>query len=159
MRNPSLIAGLAFGLCLAGAFDSRAAEAWTLQSRGGPDGKLCSLTTDDRGRALSISLSHVGASTDQGVVGIAFKDPSLVKPGTKTLATLEFDNGTRESHRLEASPGKPLLIPIVASDLADVFRTFSESRKLTVTTRYGSTSFSLEGMADRIPALRDCASS
>ena len=159
MRSFSYIAVLASGLCLAGAANSLAAEAWTLQSRDGPNGKICSLSTIDRGRALSISLSHVGASTDQGVVGILFKDASLVKPGTKTLATLEFDNGTNERRRLEASPGEPLLIPIFASDLDGVFRAFSESRTLKVTTRYGSTSFSLDGMADRIPALRECAGS
>jgi hypothetical protein len=42
--------------------------------------------------------------------------------------------------------------------LQDALQTFSGSRKLTVATRYGSTSFSLDGLANRIPALRDCAS-
>jgi len=159
MRNHSHIIALACALCLAGAIDGRAAGTWTLQSNDGPSGKNCTLTTTDDGRPLSISLSHVKGETDQSVVGISFKDPNLVKPGTKTLATLDFDNGTSERRRLEAPPGEPLLIPMVASDLDGVLRPFSESRSLKVTTRYGSTTFSLAGLADQIPALRDCAGS
>ena len=73
------------------------------------------------------------------------------------MATLEFGNGVSKSHRVELAPSGTIQIPIVALGVEDVLQTFSESRGLTIATRFGSTSFSLEGIADRLPALRDCA--
>jgi hypothetical protein len=40
----------------------------------------------------------------------------------------------------------------------DLLQDFAESRQLRVTTRIGSTSFSLDGIADHIPDLRRCTS-
>jgi hypothetical protein len=157
MRRTSSIVAFACIAWLADATHCMAAETWTLQNEDGPNGKTCSLSTIDRGRALSFSLST--SSTDQGVIRISFEDPELVQPGTKTLATLEFDNGTRERHRLEASSDGPLLIPIVASNMDDALQSLSASRTLKITTRYGSTSFTLDGIADHMPALRHCADS
>lgn len=135
-----------------------AAETWTLDSQAGDKGKSCSLSRTDRGRSFSVSLAYLSEAGDQGVVGLAFNEPKLMQGAKKALATLTFDNGTSESHRIEVTPAGPLLVPIVALNLPDVLQTFSQSRKLTVATRYGSTSFSLDGLANRIPALRDCAS-
>ncbi len=151
MRGTHLIP-LACVACLAAAPDA-AAEAWTLRSHDGRDGKTCSLSTIDRGRPLSITVSTV----DDGIVGIAFADPKVVRAGTKTLATIELDNGARSDHRLEAMADGSSLIPIVTSNVQDVLKDFAESRQVRVTTRVGTTSFSLEGIADHIPDLRRCA--
>jgi hypothetical protein len=156
MRGSHLIS-LACVASLAAA-PGAAAEAWTLRSHDGQDGKTCSLSTVDRGRALAITVSPVAPAADQGIVGIAFKDPTVVRAGTKTLATFELDNGTRGDHRLEAMADGSSLIPIVTANVQDVLQHFAESRQLRVTTRVGTTSFSLDGIADHIPALRRCAS-
>lgn len=159
MRRPSHLALLAWIACLAESAISLAGEPWSLQSHDGQNGKTCSLSTSDRGRALAISVSLAAPSTDQGIVGISFDDPKVVRAGTKTLATLEFDNGARGDHRLEAMTGGSSLIPIVTSNVQDVLRTLSESQKLRIATRFGSTSFSLDGIADHISDLRQCAGS
>ena len=75
----------------------------------------------------------------------------------KALATLEFSNGANESHRVEVAPSGTIQIPIVALTVDEVLQTFSESQRLTVATRFGSPSFSLEGFAIRMSALRSCA--
>jgi hypothetical protein len=157
MRAATLIC--AVYVAIAGtAHDAGAGEAWTLDSHAKGNGKNCSLSRTDRGRMFSVTLSLLPAD-DQGVIGLAFAEPKLMKGAKKALATLTFDNGTSESHRIEATPAGPLLVPIVTLNLPDVLQTFSESRKLTVATRYGSTSFSLDGLASRVAALRDCAGS
>jgi hypothetical protein len=138
--------------------ETTAAEAWTLDSHAQGNGKTCSLSRTDRGRSFSVTLSLL-PDDNQGVIGLAFAEPKLMQGAKKGLATLTFDNGTSESHRIEVTPAGPLLVPIVTLDLPDVLQTFSESRKLTVATRYGSTSFNLDGLGNRIGALRDCAGS
>ncbi len=158
MHHTPQLALLVCIACLAGAADSTAAGTWTLRSQDGQNGKICSLSTTDQGRPFSISVSRISRSTDQGVVGVLFEDPKVVQAGTKTLARLEFDNGTSGSHRLEAKPGGASLVPIVASSVQDSLRAFSESRRLTIVTRIGSTSFSLDGIADHVPELFQCAS-
>jgi hypothetical protein len=134
-----------------------AAEAWTLDSRSDANGKLCSLSRMDDGRPFSITLTFVPDTRDQAVVRLSFNEPKLMQGAKKALATLEFDNGASQSHRVELAPGGTIQIPIVALGVEDVLQTFSQSESLTVATRFGSTSFSLEGIADRLPALRDCA--
>jgi hypothetical protein len=131
-------------------------ETWKLDSQAGDRGKSCSLSRTDRGRTFSVTLA-VLPGDDQGVIGLAFDEPGLMKGAKKALATLTFDNGSSESHRIELTPAGPLLVPIVSLSLQDALQTFAGSRKLTVATRYGSTSFSLDGLANRIPALRECA--
>ena len=136
-----------------------AAEEWTLDSRTDGNGKSCSLSRVDRGRPFSIALALLPETTNQAVIRLSFSEPKLIQGAKKALATLEFDNGTSEVHRVEAAPNGAILIPIVALKVEDVLQTFSESQKLTVATRFGSTSFSLGGVAKRISALRDCAGS
>lgn len=156
MRGTSHLILLACVASLAAA-SGAAAETWTLRSHDGQNGKGCSLSTTDRGRALSITVSPVAPAADQAIVGIAFKDPTVVRAGTKTLATIELDNGARGDHRLEAMSDGSSLIPIVTSNVQDVLQDFAKSRQLRVTTRIGTTSFSLDGIADHIPDLRRCA--
>jgi hypothetical protein len=139
------------------AHDAAGGEAWILDSRTAGSTKSCSLSRTDSGRPISVSLALLPGATDQGVVGLTFDEPKLIGHAKKTLATLRFDNGTTEIHRVEATPAG-LLIPIVALDLEDLLQTFAASRNLTVTTRSGSRSLDLEGIGTRIPALRDCAS-
>jgi hypothetical protein len=155
MRPASLpyLACIAF---LAIAHDATGGEAWILDSRTAANTKSCSLTRTERGRTLSVTLTMAPGAPDQGVVGLTFDGPKLTGRAKKTLATLRFDNGTAESHRIEATPAG-LLIPIVALDLEDLLQTFAASRKLTVTTPSGSRALDLEGIGARIPALRDCA--
>jgi hypothetical protein len=134
-----------------------AGEAWVLDRQAGDKGQICSLSRMDRGRHFSLTLTPSGNATDQVVVGLAFDEPKLMQGAHKALATLEFDNGTSENHRIGLTPDGVLLVPIVTQDLQDILQTFSESKKLTVATRFGSTSFGLDGLGARIPALRDCA--
>lgn len=135
-----------------------AGEEWTLDSQTDGNSKSCSLSRVDRGRPFSIALAFLPDTTDQAMVRLSFSEPKLIQ-GAKALATLEFDNGTSEIHRVEVTPRGAIQIPIVALKVDDVLQTFSQSQKLTVATHFGSTSFSLEGIANRIPALRDCAGS
>ena len=155
MRPASRLVLFACIACF-GAASGAAGEAWTLQSRDGQNGKTCSLSTTDRGRAFAISVSLVAPAADQGIVGIAFDDPKVVRAGAKTLATIELDNGTVRNHRLEAMADGSSLIPIVTSNVQDVLQDFSEAGKLSIATRFGSTSFSLDGIAAHIPDLRRC---
>jgi hypothetical protein len=132
-------------------------DAWVLDGQAGDKGKICSLSRIDRGRHFSFTLTPSGDTTDEAVVGLAFDEPTLIQGAQKALATLEFDNGTSESHRIGLTSDGLLLVPIVTLNLRDVLQTFSESKNLTVATHFGSTSFSLNGLAARIPALRKCA--
>jgi hypothetical protein len=132
--------------------DASAGEAWVLDRQAGDKG--CSLSRMDRGRHFSLTLAP---STDQAVVGLAFDEPKLMQGAQKAVATLGFDDGTNESHRLGVAADGLLWMPIVVQDLQDTLQTFSNSTKLTVSTRFGSTSFGLDGLGARIPALRDCA--
>ena len=147
----------AFALLLGTSHGADAAEAWTLDSQSDANGKLCSLSRMDDGRPFSITLAFVPDTRDQAVVRLSFKEPELLRGAKKALATLDFDNGASQSHRVELTPSGTIQIPIIALGVEDVLRTFSDSQSLTVATRFGSTSFSLEGIADRLPALRDCA--
>jgi hypothetical protein len=155
MRHIQLIA--VASIALLAIHGAAVGETWKLDSHAGDKGKRCSLSRTDRGRTLAVTLALLPGD-DQGVIGLAFDEPGLMKGAKKALATLTFDNGSSESHRIEVTPAGPLLVPIVSLSLQDALQTFSGSRKLTVATRYGSTSFSLDGLANRIPALRDCAS-
>ena len=132
-------------------------EEWALGSQTDGKSRSCSLSRVDRGRPFSIMLAFLPDTADQAMVRLSFKEPKLVQGAQKALATLEFDNGTSEVHRVEAAPNGAILIPIVALNVDNVLQTFSESKNLTVATRFGSTSFSLGGIGNRIPALRDCA--
>lgn len=132
-------------------------QEWTLDSRTDGNGKSCSLSRMDRGRPFSITLAFLPDATDQAVVRLSLNQPELLQGAKKALATLEFSNGTSEIHRIEVAPSGAILIPIVALKIEDVLQTFSESQRLTVATRFGSTLLSLEGIANQIPALRDCA--
>jgi hypothetical protein len=136
-----------------------AGEAWFLDHQAGDKGNICSLSRMDRGRRFALTLAPSGNATDQAVVGLAFDEPKLIQGAQKALAILEFDNGTSERHRIGLTSDGLLLVSIVTLDLQDSLQTFSESKSLTVATHFGSTSFSLDGLADRIPALRDCAGS
>jgi hypothetical protein len=136
-----------------------AGEEWTLDRRTDGSSKSCTLSRVDRGRPFSITLAFLPDTADQAMVRLSFSEPKLVQGAKKSLATLDFDNGTSEVHRVEAAPDGAILIPIVALKVEDVLQTFSESQRLTVATRFGSTSFSLGGIANRISALRDCAGS
>jgi hypothetical protein len=133
-----------------------AGEAWTLDHQAGDRG--CSLSRMDRGRHFSLTLAPADDAADHAVVGLSFDEPKLMQDAKKAVATLEFDNGTSESHRLGVSSDGFLWMPIVAQDLQHILQTFSESTKVTVATRFGSTSFGLDGLGARIPALRACAS-
>lgn len=134
-------------------------EVWTLDKHTVAKNKTCSLSRMDQGRSFSVFLTLLSGKTDQGMIGLAFDEPKLIQGANKALATLEFDNGTRESHRIEVTSTGHLLVPIVALNLPNALQTFSESKTLTVATRYGSTSFDLDGIGDRIPDLRACAGS
>src|SRR5688500_12525000 len=81
-----------------------AAEEWTLDSRIDGNGKSCSLSRVDRGRPFSIALAFLPDTTDQAVIRLAFSEPKLIQGAKKALATLEFDNGNSEVHRVEAAP-------------------------------------------------------
>jgi hypothetical protein len=147
----------AFALLLGASQGASAGEAWTLDSQIDGKGKTCSLSRMDQRRPFSITLAFLPAATDQGVIRLSFNEPKLIQDAKKALATLEFDNGASESHRVEVASNGTIQIPIVALKVDDVLQNFSESQRLTVATPFGSTSFSLEGIANRIPALRDCA--
>jgi hypothetical protein len=136
-----------------------AAEEWALDSQTDGNGKSCSLSRVDRGRPFSIALAFLPDTTDQAMVRLSFSEPKLTQGAKKALATLEFDNGTSEVHRIEVAPNGTIQIPIVALEVDNVLQAFSQSKKLTVATHFGSTSFSLGGIAKRITALRDCAGS
>jgi hypothetical protein len=155
--RPAHLFGAACIAILAAVRGAGAGDAWTLDSQIDRNGKSCSLSKMDRGRTFSIKLAFLDDRTDQGVIGLAFDEPKLIQGANKALATLEFDNGTSESHRIEVTPGGLLLVPIVALQLQNVLQTFSDSERLTVATHFGSTTFSLDGIADHIPALRKCA--
>jgi hypothetical protein len=139
--------------------EAGAGDAWVLDRQAGDKGQICSLSRIDRGRRFSLTLTPSGNTTDQALVGLAFDEPKLIQGAQKALATLEFDNGTSESHRIGVTSDGLLLMPIVAQDVLDTLQIFSESKKLTVATRFGSTSFNLDGLGARIPDLRDCAGS
>ena len=156
MRN--LIAA-ACALLLGTSHGASAAEAWALDRETDGKGKTCSLSRMDDGRPFSITLGFMPSTTDQGVIRLSFNEPKLMQDAKKALATLEFDNGVSHRHRIELAPSGTIRIPIVALDMDDVLQAFSQSQRLTVATRFGSTSFSLEGIADRLTALRDCAGS
>jgi len=134
-----------------------AGEEWTLDSQTDGNSKSCTLSRSDRGRPFSITLAFLPDTIDQAMVRLSFSEPKLIQGANKAVANLEFDNGASEVHRVEAAPNGAILIPIVALKIEDVLQTFSESQRLTVATRFGSTSFSLEGIANRISALRACA--
>jgi hypothetical protein len=136
-----------------------AADEWTLDSQTDGNSKRCSLSRVDRGRPFSMTLAFLPDTTDQAVVRLSFSEPKLMQGAKKALVTLEFDNGTIEVHRVELAPSGTIEIPIVALNVDDVLQTFSQSQELTVATHFGSTSFSLGGIANRLPALRDCAGS
>ena len=152
----SLIAG-AFTLLLGTSHGASAAEAWALDSETDVKGTICSLSRMDDGRPFAVSLAFVPDTADQAMIRLSFNVPELLRGAKKALATVEFDNGVSQSHRVELTPNGTIQIPIVALGVEDVLETFSQSESLTVATRFGSTSFSLEGIADRFPALRDCA--
>jgi hypothetical protein len=147
----------AFVLLLGTSHGADAAEAWALENQSDANGKLCSLSRVDDGRPFAIALAFVPDTRDQAVVRLSFKEPELLRGAKKALATLEFGNGVSQGHRVELTPSGAIQIPIVALGVDEVLQTFSESQGLTIATRFGSTSFSLEGIADRLPALRDCA--
>jgi hypothetical protein len=155
--QPASLLCATFMVVLAAMNAVGASEAWVLDRQAGDKGQTCSLSRMDRGRRFSLTLTPSVNMTDQVVVGLAFNEPKLIQGAQKALATLEFDNGTSERHRIGLTPDGVLLVPIVTQDLQDILQTFSESRKLTVATRFGSTSFGLDGLGARIPALRDCA--
>jgi hypothetical protein len=134
---------------------AHAGDAWILDRQAGDKG--CSLSRVDRGRPFSLSLAPSADAADHAVVGLAFDEPKLMQDAKKAVATLEFDNGASEHHRLGTTSDGHLWMPIVARDLQDLLRAFSEASKLTVATRFGSTSFGLDGLGARIPDLRACA--
>jgi hypothetical protein len=134
---------------------ARAADVWILDRQAGDKG--CSLSRMDRGRPFSLTLAPSGDAADHAVLGLAFDEPKLMQDAKKAVATLEFDNGTSEHHRLGTTSDGHLWMPIVARDLQDLLRTFSDSSNVTVATRFGSTSFDLDGLGARIPDLRACA--
>ena len=158
MRFTPLILATCFAI-LGAVHSAGADEAWTLDKHTAGKNKSCSLSRTDQGRSLSVSLALLSGKTDQGIIGLAFDEPKLIQGTNKALATIEFDNGTREGHRIEVTPQGHLLVPIVALNLPGTLQTFSESRTLTVATRFGSTSFNLEGIGARVPDLRACAGS
>ena len=135
-----------------------AADAWMLDSRTGDRGKSCSLSRTDQGRTFSVTLDLLTDEADQGIIGLAFDEPRLIQGARRSaVAMLQFSNGNAETHRIEQIAGGLLLVPMVSLNLQDLLRTFQDSRKLTVATDFGSTAFNLDGIADHIPALRDCA--
>ena len=136
-----------------------AEDAWNLEAHASGKGKTCTLSRLDQGRPFSVTLKLLPGKTDQGVVGLAFDEPTLIQGAKKALAMLKFDNGTNESHRIEVMQAGHIMIPIIALNLPDTLQTFSQSSTVTVATRYGSTSFDLDGIGDRIPDLRACAGS
>ncbi len=150
--QPAALLCAALIAVLAAMDATSAGEAWVLDRQAGDKG--CSLSRMDRGRHVSLTLAP---STDHAVVGLTFDEPKLMQGAQKAVARLEFDNGTSESHRLGVTSDGFLWMPIVAQNLKDILQAFSESTKLTVATRFGSTSFGLDGLGARIPALRDCA--
>lgn len=138
---------------LAAVRGAGASEAWTL------DSESCSLSRMDRGRSFSVTLAFLPDTTDQGVVSLAFDEPGLMQGAKKALASLKFDKRKGQSHRIEKTPDGALLVPIVSLKMQVFLQTLSETKKLTVTTRHGSTSFDLDGIATHIADLRDCAGS
>lgn len=158
MRRASLccIACMTIFVC---AGSAGAGEAWTLDSRTGDRGKSCSLARTEGNRPLSITLAFLPDTTERGVVSLAFDEPKLLQGAKKALATVQFDNGKKKHHRLEVTEDGTLLVPMVTSKVQNDLQTISESSKLTVATRHGSTSFSLDGIATHIGDLRDCAAS
>jgi len=147
----------AFALLL--GTSASAGEEWTLDSQTDGNSKNCSLSRVDRGRPFSITLAFLPDTTDQAVIRLSLSEPKLMQGAKKALVTLDFDNGTSEVHRVELALSGAIQIPIVALNVDDVLQTFAQSQELTVATHFGSTSFSLGGIADRLPALRACAGS
>jgi hypothetical protein len=159
MKRPAYLI-LAACFAILGAVRSAGAnEAWTLDKHTIGKNKSCSLSRMDQGRSFSVLLTLLSGNANQGLIGLAFDDAKLIQGANKALATLEFDNGTRQGHRIEVTPDGRLLVPIVALNLSDALKVFSESRTLTVATRFGSRSLDLDGIAARIPDLRACAGS
>jgi hypothetical protein len=144
---------------LAGVRSADGDEAWTLDSSTGGNGKSCSLSRMDRGRSFSVTLAFLPDTTDQGVVSLAFDEPGLMQGAKKALASLKFDKKKRQRHRIEETSDGALLVPIVSLKMQAFLQTLSEAKMLTVTTRHGSTSFTLDGIAAHIADLRDCAGS
>ena len=157
MRSAHLVC-ISFVAMLVATCGAAASDGWTLDRQTSDRGKNCSLSRTDRGRTFSVTLALLPDTTDQGVVGVAFDQPKLIQ-GTRrsAIATLQFSNGNAETHRIEETAGGLLLIPMVSLRLQDLLQKFRESRKLTVATDFGTTAFNLDGIADHIPALRDCA--
>src|SRR5690242_16110822 len=102
MRPIQLICSACFAI-LGAVHGAGADEAWTLGKYTIAKNKSCSLSRVDQGRSFSLFLTLLSGKTDQGVVGLVFDEPKLVQGAHKALATLEFGNGTRESHRLEVT--------------------------------------------------------
>lgn len=157
MRSAHLVC-ISFVAMLVATCSVAASDTWTLDSQTGGKGKSCALSRTDRGRTVSVTLALLPDTTDQGVVGVSFDEPKLIQ-GTRrsAIATLQFSDGKPETHRIEETTGGLLLIPMVSLRLRDLLQKFQESRRLTVATDFGSTAFNLDGIADHIPALRDCA--
>lgn len=137
---------------LAAEHSAGASETWKLDKRDG-----CSLSRTDLGRSFSIALAFLPDTTDQGVVSLTFDEPGLMEGAKKAVATLRFDNRKRRSHRIEVTADGTLLVPIVSLKMPAFLQTLSETSKLTIATRHGSTSFNLDGIATHIADLRDCA--
>lgn len=133
------------------------AEGWTLDSQVVGQGKRCTLSHPDQGRTFSVALSTVPQARDEALVGLLFDEPALMKGAKKGLATVEFDSGAIQNHRIETTPSGTLLLPMVTLDLPDLLATLGQSKNVTVTTRFGSASFDLRGLAAQLPALRACA--
>jgi hypothetical protein len=142
---------------LAAARAAGAGDAWMLDRHAWNDGTSCSLSRADRGRPFSVALAFLPDTTDQGVVSLTFDEPGLMEGAKKAVATLTFDNRKRRSHRIEVTPDGTLLVPIVSLKMPAFLQTLSETSKLTIATRHGSTSFNLDGIATHIADLRDCA--
>ncbi len=150
------IASIAILTAVGGA---NAAGEWTLNNSTGDNGKTCSISRMDQGRSFSVTLAFLPDTTDQGVVSLAFDEPGLIQDAKKALATLKFDKGKGQSHRIEKTPDGALLVPIVSLKIETFLQKLSETKNLTVATRYGSTSFNLDGIAAHMADLRDCAGS
>jgi hypothetical protein len=145
---------------LAATCGAAASDAWTLHNKTGGHEKTCSLSRTDQGRTFTVTLTLLPDATDQGVVGLAFDEPRLIRGARRSaIATLKFSDGKPETHRLEETAGGLLMIPMVSLSLQDLLQKFRDSSKLTVATNFGSAAFSLDGIRDHIPALRACAGS
>jgi hypothetical protein len=159
MRSAHMVC-ISFVAMLVATCGAAASTTWTLDSQTGDKGKSCSLSRTDQGRTISVTLALLPDTTDQGVVGVEFDQPKLIQGARRSaIATLQFSNGNAETHRIEETAGGLLLIPMVSLRLQDLLQKFQDSSRLTVATDFGSTAFNLDGIADHIPALRDCAGS